>query len=983
MIESDIRTPPKLKEIIKEKKDENKTNDNKTEAPVKETTTQLPAVTVRNELLVDKIEANGKFELPDANERPASLSMDSSEGKASSSKKKEEEGTKGVAVPVIMDDLDAEPAQPPKKLQKIPEVPKPTKEEKKKVTAKPPKENPTTTPSSGLSTWILLSDNRETTTPSVKKSNKKDDDKKRVTTTKKPSKVQTTTPKTVKDDKGKTEASKQSSKNSSKKGSSTKTNSKKPDENLGMSALEEMVKNQKKSPTTGKPESNFNTKVSVQKKPTDSKKKPDKISERIDEAESKDKVEIELHDGKKTVTLPPMLNVGTENPTAMAMTDSSDSATTTENSQESTTEKKKKNKKKKNKNRRRKPSNKNATDVELKNNVQKNPKQPVGAQLYNFLSREIMPTVGLGLVGVLVTAGLAGLLGYNPFVAGNLPIRRTYESQHGYSPNNYYNYNTDYNDGGQSEEVLFREVLSGMPEESRYGLTNSENTYPESQLYNSQEQVYDNMKAPVDAAYPNADDSSYGASYSGKQDPTYDKDATNYDSTYQQDYSNVYSSAYHGNTQNKDSADKYPSYDRETGTSYVYPETDTMEKASRLNDEYGMEESSPSKYGHYEVTGAEALNADSNNKYGGEKLSAKYSKTKTETIERQPEALYRVAGEPDTPLRNAESTVQGMTSQNSWHRIGSPMDYRQLPYLEPGPRSLDLTKGEKKVEILTKNDNQKPETKKRTKRDAESVIQRIGRKRTIRTNDQSDFENEIDFEDSVNIDNLIKKHELSTPEGTTEESVLHTTLSSVSVSTTENPEPTTVPEETTPKEATTESSDQTSTSQNPSSSEDFKDVTQKISTTESSPDVTESNNVDNNQNQLSFLDVLKRLAQFKLRLGLNFLKSTTDAFSKYLDDIQKKVDESMPNTTKYYNFGRNPWARSLFRKRETKNDVVKERSKRSVLNENEFLGFNLRKNDKSNDRFIRETKKEMTKPIKSSQSKKKTLKILYKSKRYE
>lgn len=151
MVEPDNRTPPKLKEIIKEKKE---TNDSKVEA-VKEVTTQ-PPVTVRNEMLVDKIEANGKFGLPDANERPASLSLDSSEGKASNSKKKEEEGTKGVAVPVIMDDSEGETTQPPKKLQKIPEVPKPVKEEKKKVSnAKPLKENPTTTPSSGLSTWIL------------------------------------------------------------------------------------------------------------------------------------------------------------------------------------------------------------------------------------------------------------------------------------------------------------------------------------------------------------------------------------------------------------------------------------------------------------------------------------------------------------------------------------------------------------------------------------------------------------------------------------------------------------------------------------------------------------------------------------------------------------------------------------------------------------------------------------------------------------
>lgn len=668
MVEKDMRTPPKLKEDIK--------NATSTEKPVATTP-------------MERVEANGRFKIEQT------LSGDSSEGKAASAKKEErkEDPAKGVAVPVIMEE-DAQDHSH-KKLQKIPDVEKPQKDDKKKVastTAKPARETLTTTSSSGLSTWILLSDNREATTPQSSK-------KKTTTTTKKPAKAQVTTVKP-----------------GTSKPANKKTTPKPEKKSEPVSALETMVKN-KNSATT---------------RPVLKRKEPE--SEK-----------------KKITTIPPAILVETTEAT-------STEAANTESSLETTTKKKKTStkKRKKNKNRRKKPAEKSG-EQEIKDLV-KQPKQPVGAQFYNFLSREIMPTVGLGLVGVLVTAGLAGLLGYNPFIGANIPVRRTYESQHGYHPHHsYYNYNTEYTDsdgGGKNEEVLFREVLSGMPEDSRYGIPSSDVSYPESQLYNSQEQAYDAVKNPAKKTENTDGYSEY----------------SQYDS-----YTN------------KEDIGKYPVY---SSGSYVYPEKSTTTE----------------KF----------------------KASAKYS---DETIEKQPEALYRVSSD-----YNADDAA---SSDSSWHRIGSPMDHSsQASHLEPGPRRLDLSK---MTEKLT-------EGHKRSKRSPEGILARIVRRsnEVASLNREDDRENEIDGDDQV--------FQPSTEESVQEPLTTESSTEGPSTSTEEGKQPSLI--DSFPSEAT------------PS--------------TEKPP---------------SLLDVLRKLAQFKLRLGINFLKATTDAFGKYLEGVQQRVEDSYSNDT--------------------------------------------------------------------------------------
>lgn len=169
-------------------------------------------------------------------------------------------------------------------------------------------------------------------------------------------------------------------------------------------------------------------------------------------------------------------------------------ATTTKKPKRSSTKKKKKNKTKNktskpvadnevsetkvsNKTKSAKPSTKKPA---AKNPVAKNPvsKNPITTQLYNYLSREVMPSVGVGIVGL---AGLVGLAGYflYPF---STPVRRTFEvdKKDDLYRNNAEEYASEGN--GQAEEEMLGTVLAGMPAHAKNKfnpyLAQTSNRYP-------------------------------------------------------------------------------------------------------------------------------------------------------------------------------------------------------------------------------------------------------------------------------------------------------------------------------------------------------------------------------------------------------------------------------------------------------------------------------------------------------------------------
>lgn len=90
----------------------------------------------------------------------------------------------------------------------------------------------------------------------------------------------------------------------------------------------------------------------------------------------------------------------------------------------------------------------------------------ITSQIYNYLSREVMPSVGVGMLGLASLVGIAGYFLY-PFAT---PVRRTFEVDK--SDDLYRNNAEEYaNDGnGQAEEEMLGTVLAGMPAHAKQKL---------------------------------------------------------------------------------------------------------------------------------------------------------------------------------------------------------------------------------------------------------------------------------------------------------------------------------------------------------------------------------------------------------------------------------------------------------------------------------------------------------------------------------
>lgn len=101
----------------------------------------------------------------------------------------------------------------------------------------------------------------------------------------------------------------------------------------------------------------------------------------------------------------------------------------------------------------------------IKTQVVKPTDKPMVSKIYSYLAREVMPTVGVGLMGLVVTAGLASYL-FGPLGA----LRRSYDDALDRQDNadNIYAVNSEEyasgsSDSGQNEEELFGKFIAGMP----------------------------------------------------------------------------------------------------------------------------------------------------------------------------------------------------------------------------------------------------------------------------------------------------------------------------------------------------------------------------------------------------------------------------------------------------------------------------------------------------------------------------------------
>lgn len=125
-----------------------------------------------------------------------------------------------------------------------------------------------------------------------------------------------------------------------------------------------------------------------------------------------------------------------------------------------------------------------------------NKEKPISTKIYNYLSREVMPTVGVGLMGLVVTAGLASYF-FGPLTA----LRRSYDDAVDRQDNvdniyqvNSEEYATNGAEGGQNEEEIFGKFIAGMPASNvpkyvRYYKPEQQTPY-HTNTYNTQRRVY-------------------------------------------------------------------------------------------------------------------------------------------------------------------------------------------------------------------------------------------------------------------------------------------------------------------------------------------------------------------------------------------------------------------------------------------------------------------------------------------------------------
>lgn len=123
----------------------------------------------------------------------------------------------------------------------------------------------------------------------------------------------------------------------------------------------------------------------------------------------------------------------------------------------------------------------------------KNPEKPFSTQIYNYLAREVMPTVGVGLVGLVVTAGLATYFLGGPLTA----LRRSYDISNRRDDIAYDR--SDEFGNIQNEEEMFGKVIAGMSENSAYKNNLRVSSYrPKVQPYSGYSQY--NQQSPKYAA---------------------------------------------------------------------------------------------------------------------------------------------------------------------------------------------------------------------------------------------------------------------------------------------------------------------------------------------------------------------------------------------------------------------------------------------------------------------------------------------------
>lgn len=531
-------------------------------------------------------------------------------------------------------------------------------------------------------------------------------------------------------------------------------------------------------------------------------------------------------------------------------------------------------KKKKNKNRRRRPSkpeeaaeSKITQDNNLVNTkIEGLPNRPLSTRIYNYLAREVMPSVGVGIVGLVLTAGLAGLLLY-PFGGG--VARRNYEK--GSTPQNNYYY---------SDYVPHREDHTNTAEDKVFSVAPSSinhNSYVSSydSKYNNNKYRYEHDYGQTVNGYAGSNE--YSTLPDSVKNPDYSiSDSSKY---YSMDpISSHYKLTDVDNSQYKLTDEDSSQYKLTTGDSSQYKLTAGDSSQYKLTNE----DSSQYKLTNGDSSQYKLTNGDSSQYKVTNGGSSQYKLTNEDSSHYKLADLHTSQYKlTDSDKYKGSSNYPSLTEYTSYTNAAS-VGTRGGSY-DAGEVNRTDTKEE------DKSDKSQPEfsalvgSPQFTNTDFVGSVSLTGSygtdgqqtgaiasehgPRSLRTKRDvhDDFANEIDVTD----DKILKKPPVLP---TTDVPKVETTTE---IKTTSEPF------------STTESSDQETTTE-------F-DVMNYFTYETIKDEPSETTSMDGPG---GFMGFIKRLAQLKLKIGISLLRSTSDAVQRYFDNMAKKMESAVRHLQK-------------------------------------------------------------------------------------
>lgn len=488
----------------------------------------------------------------------------------------------------------------------------------------------------------------------------------------------------------------------------------------------------------------------------------------------------------------------------------------------------------------------------------KQPQKAITTQIYNFLSREVMPSFGvMSLVGL----GL-GIASYFLYPFGGGITRRNYEVE----PKYKYNLDEYAGNYGQSEEEVLSKVFQGM--------TNQESKYPGTKDVNSNYYHYQRY------------DGAYDHQTTKKSDPRYPSIST---------------SPLHRPMENTLPAVKY------RNTDFRYPETQTTpvyydRKHSDLDEVSGSANRQfvvgnvPKEYPFEAKTDTLPIVSKKRNGVGYESTESDQTQ-----FERDIAQSFNFGSNPANIHSYSHLDRSTVRPDDGYEEIEiTPTAVA----VEHGPRALKV-----KRDITDRNDRYL-----RSKR--ESVIQIIPSKRELEVEEkEEDLSNEIlDIIDSAlpgTEDQRLKKNsenneieDVAAQKKKQHEAVkTRTKESTMKILTTKNigsqEDTTNMPASVEFISKITERISDNNLGVSLETSTVHKNITETHaeSTTTNSKDTTgttiewfESTSTKKPMENFSLFNFVKKVAEIKFRLGLTILKHASEGFARYLGHVQKRIN---------------------------------------------------------------------------------------------